>query len=118
MRRAFVSPAEHCPSVVTGLSTMTSGWLKEFAGEVLGGIRRHDRLHWQQSEGKEPAVPSTNRASFLSSRAKPRDLQFRLISSNTEGSPLTTAVAEGPAVPATPPPDPQLVSTIVEMNRG
>ncbi len=68
MRRAFVSPAGHCPSVVTGLSTMTSGWLKEFAGEVLGGIRRHDRLHWQQSEGKEPAVPSTNRASFLSSR--------------------------------------------------
>ncbi|MGB8535890.1 MAG: hypothetical protein WCD57_05720 [Acidobacteriaceae bacterium] len=80
----------------------------------------------QQGEGKEPAFPSTNALSFLSSRlprpavgAKPSDLQFRLISSNSEGSPLTAAVAEGPAVPATPPPDPQLVSTIVEiLNHG
>jgi hypothetical protein len=73
----------------------------------------------QQSKGGEPALPFATAPSLLSSRAKPGDLQFRLISNNSEGSPRQTAPASGPAVPTAPPPDPQLVTQIVEiLNHG
>jgi hypothetical protein len=77
----------------------------------------------QQGEGKTPTVPPANALSLLSSRlprqavgAPRRDLQFRLISSNSEGSPRQTSSASTPAVP---PPDPQLITEIVEiLNHG
>ena len=79
------------------------------------------------SQGQQPALPYTNALPFLSSRAKPRDLQFRLISNNSAASPLRTELssrpersgAEGPAVPPPPPPDPRLVAKVVEiLNHG
>jgi HEAT repeat protein len=74
-------------------------------------------------------VSSTVAPSFLSSRAEPRDLQFRLISSSTAGPSGSTAgrdrrddnsaVSGHSSEPATPPPDPQLVTKIVEiLNHG
>ena len=81
----------------------------------------------QQGEGEEPALPFTNAPSLLSSRAKPWDLQFRLISSSTAGpsAPLRSGRDDNSAVsghssePAPPPPDPQLITKIVEiLNHG
>ncbi len=49
----------------------------------------------QQGKGEEPALPSTNAPSLLSSRAKPRDLQFRLISSNYRRSLRSASLRSG-----------------------
>jgi hypothetical protein len=82
----------------------------------------------------KPALPLTTAPSFLSSRAEPRDLRFHFTSNEANASPQKISlssrlprlavgpersVAEGPALPAPPPPNPQLVTQIVEiLNHG